>query len=223
MNSTHWPSLTEFAKYLGREGLCRVEDTDKGLQIAWIDNSPEALRRQDALRKKERQDRGDEGREQKLIREQIQKARRDAETKEDATDNENAGELRKEGEEKIKLNFGAKSMEQKDAAASLAESINGRNGDTPGEATEPRSLPHMVSTPPPEKVSLRMVNNTKPKNVFAASAKKNALTGPKSVFKETPKRAISEAERIMKEEMERRRIKDGRVASGLNIKRPRLA
>lgn len=56
--------MTEFAKHLGREGLCRVEDLDKGLHIAWIDNSPEALRRQDAIRKKERQDKGDEQREQ---------------------------------------------------------------------------------------------------------------------------------------------------------------
>src|SRR5437773_8507477 len=63
MNATRWPSLTEFAKYLGREGLCRVEDNEKGLHISWVDNSPEALRRQDAIRKKERQDKGDEERE----------------------------------------------------------------------------------------------------------------------------------------------------------------
>ena len=31
--------------------------------ISWIDNSPDALRGQDALRKKERQDKGDEERE----------------------------------------------------------------------------------------------------------------------------------------------------------------
>jgi DNA/RNA-binding protein KIN17 len=31
MNATKWPSLTEFAKFLGREGICRVEETDKGI------------------------------------------------------------------------------------------------------------------------------------------------------------------------------------------------
>ncbi|KAI5296264.1 hypothetical protein KEM52_004819 [Ascosphaera acerosa] len=79
MNATRWSSLTEFAKFLGKEGLCRVEEQEeKGLFISWIDNSPEALRRQDALRKKERQDRGDEQREQRMIEEQIRRAREDA-------------------------------------------------------------------------------------------------------------------------------------------------
>ena len=60
MNATKWPSLTEFTKYLGREGICRVKEEEKGLFIAWVDDSPEALRRNEAVRKKERQDRGDE-------------------------------------------------------------------------------------------------------------------------------------------------------------------
>lgn len=81
MNATKWPSLTEFAKFLGREGICRVEETDKGIQIAWVDNSPEALRRQDAIRKKERQDKGDEEREQMLIRDQVRKAKLDTEAR----------------------------------------------------------------------------------------------------------------------------------------------
>ena len=63
MNSTKWPSLMEFGKFLGREGICRVEEDEKGIWISWVDNSPENLRRQDAIRKKERQDRGDEERE----------------------------------------------------------------------------------------------------------------------------------------------------------------
>ena len=77
MNSTQWASLTEFAKYLGREGVCRVTETEKGINIAWVDNSPEALRRTEALRKKERQDRGDEEREQRLINQQIKRANED--------------------------------------------------------------------------------------------------------------------------------------------------
>ncbi len=57
MNSTKWSSLTEFAKYLGNEGICRVEENDKGIHIAWIDTSPEAIKRQELLRRKEAQDR----------------------------------------------------------------------------------------------------------------------------------------------------------------------
>jgi Domain of Kin17 curved DNA-binding protein len=43
MNSTRWLSLTEFVKHLGRQGIVRVDETDKGFFIAWIDNSPKAL------------------------------------------------------------------------------------------------------------------------------------------------------------------------------------
>jgi hypothetical protein len=43
MNSTRWVTLTEFIKHLGRSGIARVDETEKGWFIAWIDNSPKAL------------------------------------------------------------------------------------------------------------------------------------------------------------------------------------
>jgi DNA/RNA-binding protein KIN17 len=43
MNSTRWVTLTEFVKHLGRAGIARVDETEKGWFIAWIDNSPKAL------------------------------------------------------------------------------------------------------------------------------------------------------------------------------------
>ena len=46
MNSTRWVTLTEFVKHLGRTGVARVDETDKGWFIAWIDNSPKALEKQ---------------------------------------------------------------------------------------------------------------------------------------------------------------------------------
>lgn len=36
MNSTRWLTLTEFVKYLGREGKCKVEETEKGWFITLI-------------------------------------------------------------------------------------------------------------------------------------------------------------------------------------------
>src|SRR5277367_1901347 len=85
-NATKWPTLTEFAKFLGREGICRVEENEKGLHIAWIDNSAEALRRQDAVRRQEAMEKGDEEREQRMIDEQIKRAR-EARTETEETDN----------------------------------------------------------------------------------------------------------------------------------------
>jgi hypothetical protein len=36
MNSTRWLTLTEFVKHLGREGKCKVEETEKGWFITLI-------------------------------------------------------------------------------------------------------------------------------------------------------------------------------------------
>lgn len=222
MNATRWPSLTEFAKHLGREGLCRVEDTDKGIQIAWIDNSPEALRRQDAIRKKERQDKGDEEREQKMIREQIARAEMDAEMKAQQDDDDEAREYRPNQGEKIKLSFGAKAKESKDPSPPVVAKLENDDRTEPEmETSKSVSPPTGVPTPPPEKISLKMDMNSKPKNVFAGIVKKNAL-GAKAAAKEVPRKPVSEAERIMKEEIERKRIKD-ESRPGLNPKRPRLA
>jgi len=46
MNSTRWVTLTEFVKHLGRSGVARVDETEKGWFLAWIDNSPKALEKQ---------------------------------------------------------------------------------------------------------------------------------------------------------------------------------
>ena len=222
MNATRWPSLTEFAKHLGREGLCRVEDTDKGIQIAWIDNSPEALRRQDAIRKKERQDKGDEEREQKMIREQVARAELDAEMKAQQEQDDEARDFKPNEGEKIKLSFGIKAKESKDPSPPAFTKHESEDGIEPDKETiEPTSSPIGVSTRPPEKTSLKMGMNSKPKNIFAGVSKKNAL-GAKAPPKELPKKPTSEAERIMKEEIERKRMRDASGPS-LNSKRPRLA
>lgn len=222
MNATRWPSLTEFAKHLGREGLCRVEDTEKGLQIAWIDNSPEALRRQDAIRKKERQDKGDEEREQKMIREQIARAEMDAEMKAQQDYEDELRDFKPSEGEKIKLNFGGKAKESKDPSPPAVAKRDSNDGTEPEkEAVESTSPPSGVPTPPPEKVALRMGMNSKPKNVFAGISKRNAL-GAQARPKELSKKPISEAERIMKEEIERKRVREV-SGPGLNSKRPRLA
>lgn len=225
MNATRWPSLTEFAKHLGREGLCRVEDTEKGLQVAWIDNSPEALRRHDALRKKERQDRGDEEREQKLIRQQIERAEMDAAVKEEK-ENDDEGALRREDGEKIKLNLGIKPKEIRDPSPpTIAKNEDDQDAvGMEGETNKSISPPVIeVPTPSPEKVSLGMSMNNKPKNVFAAASKKTNLNGTKPQAKEAPRRPMSEAERIMKEEIERKRMRESHGAATFKAKRPKIS
>ncbi|KAF0331569.1 zinc finger protein rts2 [Colletotrichum asianum] len=210
MNATKWPSLTEFAKHLGREGICRVEETEKGIHISWIDNSPEALKRQEALRRKEAQDRGNEEVEQMMIREQIKRAQKQAEArgeKEEKDDEKDKGLQRAEGE-KISLSFGAKPK----AEPSKTESPDASGSTTPPVAAEkPAEKP--ADKPSLGGISLKMTAKPEKKNVFA-QAKKNALAGgaKKSAF-EQPKK-MSEAERIMKEDMERMEKKRPREGSG---------
>ncbi|KAI9206916.1 domain of Kin17 curved DNA-binding protein-domain-containing protein [Polychytrium aggregatum] len=107
MNSTEWNTLTDFCKYLGKNGLADVEETPKGWFIAWIDRSPEALAKQAAILKQDRMAKTEEERDQRLLQEQIEKAQREAvETQPEET----FTELKRESEgEKIKLTMSFKS------------------------------------------------------------------------------------------------------------------
>ncbi|KAI6782863.1 zinc finger protein RTS2 [Emericellopsis cladophorae] len=211
MNSTKWPSLTEFAKHLGREGICRVEENEKGIHIAWIDNSPEALRRRNALKRKEAEDQGNEEVEQRMIREQIKRAqanaRHDKEEERDAAERE----LKRQEGEKITLSFGggAKSTPK---AESSNPTVEERTPEASGQISPPKEQkqPQQEEDRAPAQpagfggVSLKLGGKPQTKNVFA-QAKKNALSGgKKGGFIDQPKK-MSEAERIMKEEMERKR------------------
>jgi DNA/RNA-binding protein KIN17 len=240
MNATKWPSLTEFAKYLGREGICRVEELDKGIHISWIDNSPEALRRQDAIRKKERQDRGDEEREQLLIQEQVERAKRDAEARAGGEDEEIERELKRGEGERVKLSFNTRPVatksdlqakvpsqsEPKSSAALVTEARPGMDsvtsdsdGTAAAVAQDTTALAAGIS-PVEGKPSLKIGFQSKPKNIFAA-AKKNALAGKKASVIEQPKR-VSEAERIMREEIEQKRSREAYESGCSTQKRPRF-
>lgn len=226
MNATKWNSLTEFAKFLGREGVCRVEEKDDGFYIAWIDDSPEALKRREALRRKEMQDKGDEEREQMMLEEQIRRARRDkgADEEESEGEVEEGRELVRQEGEKIKLSFGAKPAKagvtppKEEGSAKDAAQLP---GDVAKDATtETKDVPKTESPAPaaaPKPVSLKFGAKPASKNVF-----KNAFAGaPKKAFVGPPKK-MSEAERIMKEEMERKRSRDARGAGGPPTKKQKF-
>ena len=235
MNSTKWPSLTEFAKHLGREGICRVEEGERGLEVAWIDDSAEAIRRKEDIRKKDRLAKGDEDIESRLLEQQIKRAREEAERKE--------AERRKKAEEersargdveeekvmepvKVSLSLkGAKGVEKKkeaeneqpiegvpvaidtfstnaEASTNAAEvkpepEANANNGETNGDIR-----PEAESPAPPAKVSLSLAAKKKNLNPLA---KKNPFAKKTDVVRAEPEKKMSNAERIMKEELERKK------------------
>ncbi|KAK1243558.1 hypothetical protein MKX08_001696 [Trichoderma sp. CBMAI-0020] len=218
MNATKWPSLTEFAKHLGREGLCRVEENEKGFHISWIDNSPDALRRSEALRRKEAQDQGDEEIEQRMIREQIKRAEQAAAKRDGEAEEEQEGrELKRQDGEKIKLSFGAKPKPEEAQKPAEEKPEGSKDADKAEQADS--DAPNVQPKPVASKggfggISLKLGDKPQTKNVFA-QAKKNALASgsKKASLIQQPKK-MSEAERIMKEEMERKRP-SGSVGFGM--------
>ena len=225
MNATKYTSLTEFAKHLGRQGIVRVEEDEKrserggasGLMISWVDNSPEALRRQEALKKRERQDKGDEEREQRMIEAQIRRARKEgmegAEEDEDVVDDAAEGIKRNNGE-KVVLSFGSKKKDDVETSQPPTPPLTDKDSGSdsadldssaPAESKPPSKPPNTAPTTKPISLSL---SSSKPKNVFATSSKKNAFGGPtKKVSVFGQQKPMSEAERIMKEEIERKRMR----------------
>ena len=74
MNATRWVSLSEFVKFLGRAGIAKVEGSELGWFISWVDNSSSARARQDAIKKMDRAKMDDEQRSRRELDEQIRRA-----------------------------------------------------------------------------------------------------------------------------------------------------
>ncbi|KAL1304475.1 hypothetical protein AAFC00_003466 [Neodothiora populina] len=234
MNSTKWPSLTEFVKTLGREGICRVEEGERGLEIAWVDDSPEALKRREMVRKKEAMEKGDEERETRMIEQQIQRAKEQKEKKEEeerlkraeaGIDEESESRPKKaDGPVTFSLGLGAKKASpeaEKNATAAETEA-DAPKADQPEPLEEySKDLEKPVAPAPTPAPAFSMNLGTKPKRVNVFSSKSNPLKEKKTTATvgEEPKK-MSAAERIMREEMDRKRSRDER-GSG-NSKRPRL-
>lgn len=178
MNSTRWVTMTEFIKHLGRTGVARVDETEKGWFIAWIDNSPKALEKQEASMKKDRLTTSDEARERQLILEQIERAAADSgasQANDDAAKEE--GLKRDESSEKVVLSFTAK------PAAPSATSL------------QPQSAPLKMNAFKSVKVNPLKANPLKANPLKRKAPEGSSMTGTK----------MSAAERLIQEEQERKK------------------
>jgi len=52
MNSTIWATLTDFVQYLGKKGLCVVDETERGWYVQYIERDPFLLQRQEAAQRR---------------------------------------------------------------------------------------------------------------------------------------------------------------------------
>lgn len=74
LNSTKWMTLTGYVKHLGQSGLAKVEETETGFDITYIDRSRETVEKQEQARKRALIERTEEERERKALMDQVQKA-----------------------------------------------------------------------------------------------------------------------------------------------------
>ncbi|KAK7454498.1 hypothetical protein VKT23_011252 [Stygiomarasmius scandens] len=190
MNSTRWVTLTEFVKHLGRSGICRVDETEKGWFIAWIDNSPKALAKQEASLKKERATTSDEQRERNLIAEQIERANAEAGPSHSSESPPAEEGLKRDEGEKVVLSFSAKP-----AASGPSESSTA--------AAESKPVGFKMNALKPAANPLKASNPLKKPNVFKTAASASTSSGD-SESKKRPA-PMSAAERLILEEQERKR------------------
>ncbi|RXG71153.1 DNA/RNA-binding protein KIN17 [Armadillidium vulgare] len=101
MNATKWETLTEFVKWLGKEGHCIVDETEKGWYVAYVDRDPETLLKQQRKQKREKFEKDEEERFQDFINKQVEMGQlKGQKGKEEFT------ELKREDEESaIRLNL----------------------------------------------------------------------------------------------------------------------
>ncbi|KAJ0548885.1 putative KIN17-like protein [Helianthus annuus] len=74
MNSTKWATLTEFVKYLGKTGKCKVDETPKGWFITYIDRDSETIFKERLKNKRAKADIVDEEKQEREIKRQIERA-----------------------------------------------------------------------------------------------------------------------------------------------------
>lgn len=74
MNATVWETLTDFVMYLGREGKCEVDETEKGWFVTYIDRDPETLRKIEERAKRERDELTSEEKHERAIEAQARVA-----------------------------------------------------------------------------------------------------------------------------------------------------
>ncbi|KAJ3145432.1 hypothetical protein HDU89_007057 [Geranomyces variabilis] len=189
MNATQWTSLTEFCMYLGKEGLCEVDETEKGWFIKWIDRSPETLAKQDAILKKERLEKTDEERAKRALEDQIRRAHESAAETAGSTD---GGE---------------------DAAAPSELKRSNTEEPIKLQMKKPLFAAKGFKKPEPKKL-----------NALAMASKKSAAAAPlkqEPIAAEPSNKKLSEVERIIQDDLSRKRRSPFEMTTGPDDKRRR--
>ncbi|KAL0574878.1 hypothetical protein V5O48_007090 [Marasmius crinis-equi] len=209
MNATRWVTLTEFVKHLGRTGVARVDETEKGWFIAWIDNSPKALAKQEASMKKERATTSDEQRERMLIAEQIERAAAESETQPGpsrASDSPPAEEglRRDEGTEKVVISFGAKPTVTTETSTEREQASSSASTGSGPVGLKMNPLKPTVNPLKPTANPLKGGNPLKRANPLKAAAPSSSSQAEDSKKRSVP---VTAAQQLIMEDQQRKRRK----------------
>ena len=134
MNATEWETLTDFVKWLGRQGHCIVDETEKGWFVAYIDRDPETLLREKQKAKREKHEKDEEERFQEFFNRQVELGKlKNANEQEPAF-----SELQRKGEEAIaidlKLDSSKKTQLKLSETASSSNLLAGKTDAKPKPA-----------------------------------------------------------------------------------------
>ncbi|GAB2230155.1 hypothetical protein Droror1_Dr00014412 [Drosera rotundifolia] len=139
MNSTEWATLTDFVKYLGRTGKCKVEETEKGWFMTYIDRDSEALFKEKMKNKRARADMVDEEKQEREIRRQIERAEQlipEGRERSSERDGEASGLLRTENGGKVVFALGGGGGTKGEGLKGEGSKVNKVFDDGVGERNE---------------------------------------------------------------------------------------
>ncbi|KAL7062707.1 hypothetical protein AAHC03_0331 [Spirometra sp. Aus1] len=150
MNATRWHSLTGLCLWLGKQGICRVDETEKGWYIEYIDRDPEKEQRKAS---EARLEKTEDDINRQFLQKQIESMKEKKENREHSEERRVVQPLKRSEDEdhKIRLDIclapkRAKKEEQPGEA--VASSSSSDSASASSHATE-KSPPPVSSAKPP--------------------------------------------------------------------------
>ncbi|KAF5735148.1 DNA/RNA-binding protein KIN17 [Tripterygium wilfordii] len=123
MNSTQWATLTEFVKYLGRTGKCKVDETPKGWFISYIDCDSETIFKEKMKNKRARADIVEEEKHEREIKKQIEKVEQMMPMNNSNQEDEPRIQVKLESGAKIGFSLGASAKNGKEGGKGKGENF----------------------------------------------------------------------------------------------------
>lgn len=195
MNATRWVSLSEFVKFLGRAGIVKVEGSELGWFISWVDNSATARARQDAIKKMDRAKMDDEQRARKELDEQIRRAHEQASVAPEIKPTPlpaKEGLPQSEVKVPVKLNL------------SLSKPAESKKGSAETSSNPPATKTAISLPAPTSSVFSTRVNPLKAASKASAKAVESTPNPSATPNKKRPPTHLGAAERIIMEEQARK-------------------